>query len=996
MTLKPWLLMTAFSALSFIPFAAHAAAPATDPPSVEKIAEARQIVSKMRDNARGPYSNIQWVCKDGTILPPKSGACVPYGGGNQFAKFSAERTRLATLGYPVGTIYVALDQGVQLADARPFQRLRDLPLEQYLVDIDDGWVLHKARSYRGRVQIEDEEQAGRELLLGILSDPSRTQADLLLLRELVKVIPHSGAGQDPTREIRRLSQVLAEKDPRFEPLRAEIHGKPTQTTLPRLQDWQAKYAVTGEKLTLLNNLMTELDGIYGSAGTAARLAALSTTLNKSDPALAKLLSDNSKSRLVKAGAVLSGVRMRFDATREAKTALLYLDAMTALEAEIIAAARSEPNLRARSDALKRAAILAQASMDLGWLSPTEGDKLVSPAERIQDALEEGQDAIAPARYSSLVKDFQLAPAWTQGTVRHTFAEPLSKYTALDSRSAKFVDDLLRGSVLQPLSEVTEILARDDVALSGLQARLMDKTVNAIALNPGQATGTLRVLQLDAAGDLPRYDPRDIVVIPNTTSELFPAAGIVTVGEGNPLSHIQILARNLGIPNIVIDSAIQEDLAVYDGKRVTLAATQDGRILMSLAADAPLTPDKKKDAPTQISRSGTVPAPMPDLSRTDPIALKDLRAKMSGVVVGPKAANVGELAYLFPDRVAPAVALPFGAFAQHAEAGPNPPRLRLKKAFADFDAGIITEEAFLDILDDVRKQTATLTLLPETRKKLEAVMSANLKPGAGLFVRSDTNMEDLPQFTGAGLNLTLPNVTGRDKQFAGISEVWASVYTRRAMAWRSQILSNPDDVFSSILLMQSVPSEKSGVMVTTDLTGGQTENALTISVAWGVGGAVDNESAASYLLTPRSTALLSEAKAPYQRYLKPEGGIGWKPALSGPVLTDAEAHELRKLAKEVVDRYPPSLGADGKPLPFDIEFGFAEGVLNLLQIRPLVQRGALAAEATVSAVIPKPKPRQSVKLNGLLTGVAPLDPTLRKPTRAPKPFDVNDMDDRYEK
>ena len=84
------------------------------------------------------------------------------------------------------------------------------------------------------------------------------------------------------------------------------------------------------------------------------------------------------------------------------------------------------------------------------------------------------------------------------------------------------------------------------------------------------------------------------------------------------------------------------------------------------------------------------------------------------------------------------------------------------------------------------------------------------------------MEDLPQFTGAGLNLTLPNVTGREKQFAGISEVWASVYTRRAMAWRSQILKNPDDVFSSILLMQSVPSEKSGVMVTTDLTGGQSQ------------------------------------------------------------------------------------------------------------------------------------------------------------------------------
>ena len=107
------------------------------------------------------------------------------------------------------------------------------------------------------------------------------------------------------------------------------------------------------------------------------------------------------------------------------------------------------------------------------------------------------------------------------------------------------------------------------------------------------------------------------------------------------------------------------------------------------------------------------------------------------------------------------------------------------------------------------------------------------------------------------------------------------------------------------------------------------------MAWGVGGAVDNESAASYLLTDKGSKLLSEAKAPYQRALKSEGGVGWIPAPSGPILTDWEINELRKLASEVLERYPESLDADGQPLPFDIEFGFADGKLNLLQIRPLV-------------------------------------------------------------
>jgi hypothetical protein len=141
-------------------------------------------------------------------------------------------------------------------------------------------------------------------------------------------------------------------------------------------------------------------------------------------------------------------------------------------------------------------------------------------------------------------------------------------------------------------------------------------------------------------------------------------------------------------------------------------------------------------------------------------------------------------------------------------------------------------------------------------------------------------------------------------------------------------------------------------VTTDLTN-ESASGYTVSLSWGVGGAVDNESAASYLLKPDGEdILLSEAKAPYQRYLKPEGDVGWKPALSGGVLTKIEMQDLRTLAKEVTEKYPASLDGEGKPLPWDIEFGFAEGKLMLLQIRPLVQRGAQAAEKVVSSIIPK--------------------------------------------
>ena len=45
----------------------------------------------------------------------------------------------------------------------------------------------------------------------------------------------------------------------------------------------------------------------------------------------------------------------------------------------------------------------------------------------------------------------------------------------------------------------------------------------------------------------------IYVVPETVADLPPLAGILTAGPGNPLSHVQLLARNLGIPNVAVDA-----------------------------------------------------------------------------------------------------------------------------------------------------------------------------------------------------------------------------------------------------------------------------------------------------------------------------------------------------------------------------------------------------------------------------------------------------------
>ncbi len=90
---------------------------------------------------------------------------------------------------------------------------------------------------------------------------------------------------------------------------------------------------------------------------------------------------------------------------------------------------------------------------------------------------------------------------------------------------------------------------------------------------------------------------------------------------------------------------------------------------------------------------------------------------------------------------------------------------------------------------------------------------------GVFVRSDTNVEDLAGFTGAGLNLTLPNVVGYENLLEAITRVWASPFTARAFAWRQSHMTQPEHVYTSILLLESVASDKSGVLVTQDIDTG---------------------------------------------------------------------------------------------------------------------------------------------------------------------------------
>jgi len=165
------------------------------------------------------------------------------------------------------------------------------------------------------------------------------------------------------------------------------------------------------------------------------------------------------------------------------------------------------------------------------------------------------------------------------------------------------------------------------------------------------------------------------------------------------------------------------------------------------------------------------------------------------------------------------------------------------------------------------------------------------------------------------------------------------------------MDQPEHVYPAVLLLKSVPNDKSGVLVTQDIDTGD-KAVLSVAVNEGVGGAVDGQSAESLRIDTRdgSVRLLASATAVWRRVPAAGGGVDKLPVSGDPsVLKPDEIKQLITLAKELPSRFPPITDDDGNPAPADIEFGFLDGKLQLFQLRPFLESRDSQGGAYLSAM-----------------------------------------------
>jgi hypothetical protein len=900
-------------------------------------------IANMKVAERGPFEKIAWFCEDGTILPPQPYACLEHGGGHQHGVWNEHTRILRQQGYYIANVLATLPPEQAIADHA--EQLKWVLLERFMFEQDDGWILRKARQYRGAFQSETEATAARDILKAMLAEPRYRTSHYLLTREAARQLPWRTETR-ALEQARILSSTIAELDTNFIKLRNKIHGYPERVNIDQVREYR-QHNAQPSTIELLESLETSLQTTFESpnivpalrklAGAIASDAVVNRrTLTKLADSLA--VAETNRDQLWVLGHILTALRdglTDWSATASRQALDISLTAEQAVTAAGLVLL-TDSTSQTRAWQLDVLADNLHALYGLGFISARERDAQKS-------ALAKLPATPTLSDYRKELDHLDRLPAWSDAWLQYHFAPQIARFNILEPQINLFIQDRLRVSPLLLHGRLLENLRSDADRLAGVQHELQGQSVGLgfRALNPGLARGQL--LRLETALKPGAVD-KPIVLAAETIAGLPPVAGILTAHAGNTLSHIQLLARNLGIPNVVVSSDLLSRIEPLIGQRVVLLASPGGVVrLMSDGANWDTVFPRQEEKPVRIK----VDMEKLDLDQKDLLTLDQLQATDSGRVVGPKAAKLGELKNHFADQVPQGLVIPFGVYRQMLEQTRAPDEISL------FDWMRNQYRQLETIKDNNQREQATRTFLAEVRMRIQnQVLDENFKSrlrkrmrevfgeegSYGVFVRSDTNVEDQPGFTGAGLNLTVPNVVGFEQTIEAIKKVWASPFSDRAYGWRQSLMEQPEHVYAAVLLHKTAPADKSGVMITADISSND-PGIYTIATNEGVGGGVEGQAAETLKVDPHSgeSTLLASATETYKTILPAQGGVARAVASGDPeLLTQNEIKQLITFGLSLPERYPGLLDAEGNAAPADIEFAFVNGKLYLLQIRPFLQ------------------------------------------------------------
>ena len=515
-----------------------------------------------------------------------------------------------------------------------------------------------------------------------------------------------------------------------------------------------------------------------------------------------------------------------------------------------------------------------------------------------------------------------------GTV--AFQKPIEKFTfelwegdLASPELIKLAYDTINNSFFEPVAYKPNSIKQDEASaklgISRISADEIQKNQEYLALNTGKAVGRVHIIEkLD---DTVEIGDNEILILKELPINLPQVRGIIIAKPSTPLSHINILARGWGIPNVYIKDAdkLFKELDTY-----------------VIEFDANLTDYKYKRADLETVKKEFVDpeeavAPS-DLKVTKLASIREMR-KQDSIAYGGKSANLGEMI----NAKNPNITVPDG----------------FTVPFYWYDK-FMRENGFDDKIGDLMNDIDFVHNPRIRRQKLEefrqAIINAKFDESLkteiinkwktelgsqGVFVRSSSNAEDLPNFSGAGLYSSVANVKTDEKVIEAVKKVWASLWNFEAYEARVRNYVNQNEVYMSALIQVGLNMDSGGVLITKDPFDPENKNAVYISAVWGHNDPVTaNKFVPEQILyNPKSNAVQILTLSQQNSVLK-FGANGdleeTNETFERRVLDDKNVRELVKEARLIKKIF-------GNKKEQDIEWGIMNGKVYILQSRPYIEK-----------------------------------------------------------
>jgi len=490
---------------------------------------------------------------------------------------------------------------------------------------------------------------------------------------------------------------------------------------------------------------------------------------------------------------------------------------------------------------------------------------------------------------------------------------------------KLTYDVISQSFFEPVVYKPNSLRQEEAsaAIAGLPRVLQSeifKEQDYQALNVARGLGRIHII--DKLDEHVEIGFNEIVVLNEVPIQLPPVAGIITTQPSTPLSHINLLAKGWGVPNAYIKNA-QELLKQYDGWWVSFETLRDKYSIKR--ADLKQIDEYQKRLKERVD----LMKPRYDLQTKRLATLREQRSRQS-IAYGGKSANLGEVMNArLPGIVVPnGFTIPFFYYDQFIKEN------NLEEPLYEMmnDQRFVHDPAYRrERLEAMRERIKKGTLNAKLRAEILRRVAVDYA-GKGLFVRSSSNSEDLPNFSGAGLYDTVPNVKGEQELIEAIKTVWASLWKFEAYEARERANVDHSKIFMAVLLQEAINSESSGVMISTDPYDRDNRGAIYISAKRGLGiKVVEGKRVAEQILyRPRgqSVQVLTRSAEDSLLTFDEKGGVREIP-ITGErtVLTDEVIRRLVRAADQIKRVFR---GRDQ-----DIEWAYMKGQIYIIQSRPYI-------------------------------------------------------------